>query len=244
MKLLLLGDACIDLYYYGHINRISPEAPVPILDVVDWEERFGMVYNVNENLTNLNFEVDLIQKNTASKKTRFIDIKSKQHIIRCDQDPEREPVNLVDVPWNEYDAVVISDYGKGSINHNTFYTIKNKFNRPIFLDTKNPNLGLLENFYIKINETERANAKSLPSKYVITTLGSRGAEYNGKLYPAEKVECVDVCGAGDTFFATFVYGMLHYDNIDSAIELANQAAALSVKHIGTYAPSQKELIAI
>ena len=32
MKVLLLGDSCEDEYIYGRCTRISPEAPVPILD--------------------------------------------------------------------------------------------------------------------------------------------------------------------------------------------------------------------
>ena len=34
MKVLLIGDSCIDKYVYGDSKRLSPEAPVPVLDYI------------------------------------------------------------------------------------------------------------------------------------------------------------------------------------------------------------------
>ena len=40
-RILLMGDMMLDEYIYGDIERISPEAPVPILRVVRREDRLG-----------------------------------------------------------------------------------------------------------------------------------------------------------------------------------------------------------
>jgi len=48
-QILLIGDSCIDEYQYGTVDRISPEAPVPIFKYLRSEEKPGMVYNVRNN---------------------------------------------------------------------------------------------------------------------------------------------------------------------------------------------------
>ena len=53
-KIILIGDSCIDEYIYGTVNRISPEAPIPILDFKQKEILDGMTLNVYKNLVNLN----------------------------------------------------------------------------------------------------------------------------------------------------------------------------------------------
>ena len=40
---------------------------------------------------------------------------------------------------------------------------------------------------------------------LIVTRGSKGCEYKGKMYPAEKVDTFDAIGAGDTFLSALVY---------------------------------------
>lgn len=49
-KVLLVGDAMIDSYVYGNVNRISSEAPVPVLSVTNEEKRLGGVGNVALNI--------------------------------------------------------------------------------------------------------------------------------------------------------------------------------------------------
>ena len=49
-KILLLGDNCTDVYQYGTVDRISPEAPVPVFKFSHEENRPGMAGNVFENL--------------------------------------------------------------------------------------------------------------------------------------------------------------------------------------------------
>ncbi|MBT3611447.1 MAG: D-glycero-beta-D-manno-heptose-7-phosphate kinase [Flavobacteriales bacterium] len=49
-KVLIIGDAMIDAYMWGEVNRISPEAPVPVVEVKKHENRLGGAANVALNL--------------------------------------------------------------------------------------------------------------------------------------------------------------------------------------------------
>jgi rfaE bifunctional protein kinase chain/domain len=49
-KVLIVGDAMIDAYMWGNINRMSPEAPVPVVEVHTHENRLGGAANVALNL--------------------------------------------------------------------------------------------------------------------------------------------------------------------------------------------------
>jgi sugar/nucleoside kinase (ribokinase family) len=52
-----------------------------------------------------------------------------------------------------------------------------------------------------------------------------------------------VCGAGDTFLAALVYQYLNSGkSIESAIEFAIKAAAVTVQHMGVYAPTLEEIL--
>ena len=50
-----------------------------------------------------------------------------------------------------------------------------------------------------------------------------------------------MCGAGDTFLAALVYKYLEEQSIDEAIKFAMNAAAVTVQHIGVYAPTLEEI---
>ena len=49
-KVLIVGDAMIDAYMWGEINRMSPEAPVPVVEIKKLENRLGGAANVALNL--------------------------------------------------------------------------------------------------------------------------------------------------------------------------------------------------
>ena len=50
LKVLVIGDVMVDSYVYGKVERISPEAPVPVIDVTKREKRLGGAANVALNL--------------------------------------------------------------------------------------------------------------------------------------------------------------------------------------------------
>ena len=63
--------------------------------------------------------------------------------------------------------------------------------------------------------------------------------------PAEKVDVYDVCGAGDVFLASLVYGWLKYEkSLESGILLANKCSSLSVTKSGTYVITKEDILKI
>jgi D-beta-D-heptose 7-phosphate kinase/D-beta-D-heptose 1-phosphate adenosyltransferase len=58
--IIIVGDAILDEYVWGDVKRISPEAPVPVLEVTAETIRFGGAANVAHNVTSLGGRVDLI----------------------------------------------------------------------------------------------------------------------------------------------------------------------------------------
>ncbi len=59
LRVLVIGDLMLDRYLWGKVSRISPEAPVPIVDVVKEENRLGGAANVAMNLKGLGAQVVL-----------------------------------------------------------------------------------------------------------------------------------------------------------------------------------------
>lgn len=242
-KILLVGDNGIDQYQYGTVNRISPEAPVPVLDLSHTVTKPGMAANVRENLLSLGCDVTFEHGLKTCIKTRVIDLRSKQQLIRIDQDQESKPVKISHSTLDRYDAVVVSDYAKGSVDYATVQNLRYHYTGPIFVDTKKTDLAKFSGCTIKINQLEydRLISKPDPLTDMIVTQGENGAEWNGRLIPAEPVEVADVCGAGDTFLAALAYGYLEYQDMQLAIEFAMRASAVTVQHVGVYAPTIKEI---
>lgn len=59
-RILVAGDVMLDRYWFGEVNRISPEAPVPIVRVERREERLGGAANVARNAVALGIETSLL----------------------------------------------------------------------------------------------------------------------------------------------------------------------------------------
>ncbi len=238
-NILLIGDVCIDVYKYGTIDRLSPEAPVPVFKFSHEETKPGMAGNVKANLEAFGCRVDFLHGKTSTK-TRLIDLKSRQHIVRIDVDEPSDPIQFETNIPNLYDAVVISDYTKGTVEYETIEEVRKIYNGPIFVDTKKHELARLEGCIIKINSTEHSLAKSVPSELIVTA-GDQGAYYKGSHYPTQSVEVVDVCGAGDTFLSALVVVYLQTKNLETAIKYANQASAISVQHSGVYVLTKTDI---
>ena len=238
MRILLIGDSCTDVYKYGEVKRLNPEAPVPILDYKRTESSRGMAWNVCDNLKAFGIEVYIMTNEETITKTRYIDEKSNQQILRVDDEPNIKSFPY-ELPENKYDALVISDYDKGFLTQPKLFELCNWFDGPVFIDTKK--ITIPGNAYIKVNESEFKKITHFISDNMIITKGGEGAEYQGKLYPAEKVKVFDVVGAGDTFLSALSYGYLKYGSIEEAIPLANKAAAIAVSHTGTYVLTEEDV---
>ena len=237
MKILLIGDSCIDKYVYGDAKRLSPEAPVPVLNYIRSVSTEGMAWNVFNNLKAFGVEVDMITQEERIVKTRFIDKKSNQQILRVDEEYEVEELKF-EKPEDNYDALVISDYNKGFITQEKLFEIVYSFQGPVFVDTKKQEIP--HGCFTKVNDIEYENLKT-PTDNLIITRGGKGAEYQGKLYTSEKVNVFDVAGAGDTFLAALVVGYIQTKSIETAIPYANKAAAIAVSHAGTYVLTKEDI---
>lgn len=245
-RVLLVGDHCLDIYHYGTCDRLSPEAPVPVLKQLRTETKMGMSSNVKMNLSSFGIGVTHIHNVIPIEKHRIIDSRFNQHLMRFDVGEERVQNKLQIELIKEYelaDALVISDYNKGFVTNDVIEHMCHLYRgRPIFVDSKKKDLSAFSNSLIKINEKEFESLEVMPknSKFVVT-LGDRGAMYMDKLYPTIKTEVFDVCGAGDVFLSSLVYGSLKYKNTIKAIELANRCASLSVSKMGTHVLSKDEI---
>ncbi len=60
VSVLIIGDIILDKYYYGKVNRISPEAPIPIVKVTGSRFSLGGAANVAKNITNLKANAYLV----------------------------------------------------------------------------------------------------------------------------------------------------------------------------------------
>jgi D-beta-D-heptose 7-phosphate kinase/D-beta-D-heptose 1-phosphate adenosyltransferase len=239
-QILLIGDSCIDEYQYGTVDRISPEAPVPIFKYLRSEEKPGMVYNVRNNLEKLGCHVTLLTRD-PSRKIRLIDSRTGHHITRIDRDVLAVPVDIIRFSSSDYDAIVISDYDKGTVTYELVEDLIKNSNCPVYIDTKKKDLARFEGAFVKINSLEKSLAISFPTELIVT-LGKNGARYKDTTFPSPSIEVTDVCGAGDTFLAAMVYFHLVSCNMNLAIPLANKASAITVQKIGTYAPAMKEFL--
>lgn len=240
LNVLLIGDDCEDVYQYGTVDRISPEAPVPVFKLAYEERRPGMAGNVARNLQALGCKVNYLHSETSIK-TRLIDVRSKQHIVRIDNDVKCTPIEFETAIPKLYDAIVISDYDKGTISYDIIEeAIATKI--PVFVDTKKSDLDRMQGAWVKINELEYSKIKSECTGLIVTK-GSKGAEapHHNLSIPAPAVEVADVTGAGDTFLAAFTVKWVEQRDTALAMRYAIEAASITVQHFGVYAPTQGEI---
>ena len=248
-KVLVIGDSCLDEYVYCTASRFCPDAPVPILKPESFVSTLGMAGNVVDNLEALGIEVELTSNANKIKKTRYVDSKTNHMFFRIDEgEDDVFPIaqkSLDSINWEDYNAVVISDYCKGFIDENTIKYISKQ--HPItFLDTKKQIGSWVKDItFIKINDVEyRYSEKFIDNNYkdsLIITRGSNGAEYKGNTYPVKKVDVKDTSGAGDSFLAGLVGNYLETYNIVEAIKFANKCATQVVQKKGTAKINKNEI---
>ena len=240
-KVLVIGDICKDVFHYVKCERLCPEAPVPVVTVVETKSNDGMAGNVARNIKSLGLEADSICNEEQITKTRYVDDNTNQMFIRVDSQNEVTKLeNLESIDFSKYSAVVISDYDKGFLSEEDITKIS-ELHPLTFLDTKKYLGNWCKNItYIKINSFEynrtlhtvgHEDEYNLIDKMIITK-GSEGCQYKGKVYPVDKVDVKDLSGAGDTFLAGLVWHYLSHENIGSAIVFANECATRVVEQRG------------
>jgi len=239
MKILVVGDSCTDIFRYGEVNRLAPEAPVPVIKPDKEISNPGMAGNVVANLKALGADVDFITNETEIRKVRYVCSKYNHMLLRVDENDTCEPFNTGSLYLNKYDTVVISDYCKGFLSEEDIKTISQFYQSTIFLDTKKVLGDWAHNVnFIKINSVEYNRSKEqvdndsiLQSKTIITR-GKYGCNYQGKNYPTQEVPVKDVSGAGDTFLAGLVVEYARTQDIDQAIKFAQECTTIVVQKTG------------
>jgi D-beta-D-heptose 7-phosphate kinase/D-beta-D-heptose 1-phosphate adenosyltransferase len=66
-NILVIGDVMLDQYFFGSIDRISPEAPVPVFSVKEIENKLGGAANVVNNIINFGVKTSLISSVAKDK---------------------------------------------------------------------------------------------------------------------------------------------------------------------------------
>lgn len=72
-RILIVGDVMLDRYWFGEVNRISPEAPVPVVRVERKEERLGGAANVARNIASLGAQTALLGVTGDDEPARVMD---------------------------------------------------------------------------------------------------------------------------------------------------------------------------
>lgn len=279
----------LDHYIIGSVDRISPEAPVPVLNVKEEKFFLGGAANVAKNLKDLDVSVELfgvvgkdesalilkklcrdfdiktnlIETNRmTTKKTRIVAF--SQQIVRVD----REQKHLIDSHIKEallnsllngnFDAIIISDYGKGVVSANLVESIREHFSGFISVDPKvnhtkmyqnvnliTPNLKETQDMSrIEINNIEDLKKaasfllKNTNCEYLLVTQGENGMTLfskNGLFYHEEALakEVYDVTGAGDTVIATATMCFALLCEPAKVVNIASIAASIVVSKRGT-----------
>ena len=239
-KVLVIGDGCEDVFRYGIWDRLNPEAPVPVMKPTRTTGNGGMAINVFENLKALDVDCDIITNDVRPVKTRYVDEISNQMLLRVDEADTVEQIGLnvfENINFNEYDAVVISDYNKGFLSEIDIESITENHSL-VFMDTKKKiNKWAQGVEIIKVNEKEaRENCEWLTKLYegeLVVTMGKLGSRHWFHDIPIDiEHEVRDLSGAGDTFLAGLVADYIKNNDIRSAIRFANRCAAWVVSQKG------------
>lgn len=301
-NILVVGDLMIDHYIWGNCNRISPEAPVAVINVENETNNLGGAGNVVANLKALGSNVgiisvigndetgNLIEKflkdldtrnylikqdnRKSSKKTRIM--ASNQQVIRVDKESieniicEDELINKFENIVDDFDVILLSDYGKGVLTSKVcenLIKLSHRYNKQVLVDPKGKDYCKYKGAtFLTPNKKEASEAtniqinnkisletaiKKLKNEfnltYSIITMSEDGIAFfddNLKIFPALAKEVYDVTGAGDSVLATLGYCIAKKYSIEEAIKMANLAAAVVVGKVGSASATLEEIEAI
>lgn len=250
-NVLVVGEKCDDVFIYGNANRLCPDVPAPVFVAYDTVVSAGMAGNTARNLEALGATVHLMSQQEHITKTRYVEEKLNYTFLRVDRGEEAilpfasHPNLISDAEIAQYDAIVISDYGKGFLSEQDIKRFC-EVNPKTFIDTKKVLKDPLgdyckDAFLVKINRPEFEAHKSKVDlenwrNRLIVTLGDKGCMYythNGFHYfPVESVNFFDLSGAGDTFLAALVWKFLGSTDMIESIKYANIQASNVVQHRG------------
>ena len=247
-KILIIGESCTDVFTYGDVERLSPEAPVPVFKPQEDVKNYGMAGNVFKNIEKLSLNSKITfwtQKETITKQ-RLVEKKSNHMLIRIDSG-ENENVSKLELTKENleeiknFDVVIISDYNKGFFDDWSLIKIGQN-SKLTFIDSKRKLSQEVVNHmdYIKLNYNEYINNKEIVDQNInkiIITLGANGAKYLNEIFPSpQPQETIDVSGAGDTFISSLVVKYLETKDLSKSINYANKMSSLVVSKRGVVTP--------
>ncbi|TNG93385.1 bifunctional D-glycero-beta-D-manno-heptose-7-phosphate kinase/D-glycero-beta-D-manno-heptose 1-phosphate adenylyltransferase HldE [Pasteurellaceae bacterium USgator11] len=297
-KVLVLGDVMLDRYWFGATNRISPEAPVPVVRVQNNEERAGGAANVAMNIASLNVEVkllgltgqdeaglalekmlqqqrincDFVALNTHPTITKLRILSRHQQLLRLDFEENFHDVESAVLLQKLQDAIaqsgalVLSDYGKGTLNAvQQMIQVAKQANVPVLIDPKGtdferyrgatlltPNLSEFEAVVGHCVDEQAIQQKGLQLiadyqlEALLVTRSEKGMTLlrpNAEPFhlPTEAKEVFDVTGAGDTVISVLATAIADGRSLEEACYLANVAAGIVVGKLGTSTVTPVEL---
>jgi bifunctional ADP-heptose synthase (sugar kinase/adenylyltransferase) len=239
MTIAVVGDGFIDRYWIGKIRGLSAEAPIPIIDIVGMKDFPGGALNVTANLTSLGgdcFYLERVQQNVPIK-NRLLTQEDLQ-IARWDEEDWCRPYERADlVELVEADALIVSDYGKGTINEEVIQILRN-FTGPVFVDTKgDPSVWIGAGqvvMFPNLQEYHRYRLKYSWFPQVVLKRGAEGLawmEYGQVIFqrPAMAGFITSVNGAGDSVLAGFVRAFTQNHPLVECLEFANDVAGIAVE---------------
>jgi bifunctional ADP-heptose synthase (sugar kinase/adenylyltransferase) len=244
MKVLVIGEICVDKFVYCAAKRLSPEAPVPVLTPVKTIKNQGMAGNTLANVRALapEYYTMLLGQNEPITKTRYVEEKSNHMFLRVDEGettitPFKWSMDI-DVMIGQSDIVIVSDYNKGFLSNADLKEIGRKSKLSILDSKRRLTNDIVEAFtFVKLNESERLNNPELQGDNIITTLGKSGAEYKNIIFESpDPQDTIDVSGAGDTFTSAFIVKYFQLQDENTAIKFANRKAAEVVSKRGVVVP--------
>ncbi len=245
MKVVVIGETCVDKFIYCDINRLSPEAPVPVLQPISTVVNAGMSGNTVANVKALEPSSKVLHFSNLSQvtKTRYVEKKTNHMFLRVDEGDDKIEQFIWSTDYEHFiqdaDVVIVSDYNKGYLLDYTLQLIAYKSKLSILDSKRKLNSDIIKDFtFVKLNEEEYLNNKELDASKIIVTLGSKGCMYNGKTYSSPNPqETIDVSGAGDTFTAAFALSYATAKSVPNAIKFANKISAEVVSKRGVQTPN-------
>jgi D-beta-D-heptose 7-phosphate kinase/D-beta-D-heptose 1-phosphate adenosyltransferase len=228
----------------------------------------GMAGNVKANLESLSpgIHVDFFHQTADIIKTRYIDEESGQHLMRADDGDDAfesdcwaKLINFIaERQSTVYDAVVISDYGKGFLSTavmGALADIIQELGIPTFLDTKAVLGGWSQSMnFVKINDKEYRNqfTNGMQTPWaacnnLLVTRGKDGIDLyanDGSVVVHENAVAKDVwsvAGAGDSVLAAFVIRYLETLDVQTSMAFAMKAASVAVSKPGVVAVTREEV---
>lgn len=193
----------------------------------------------------------------------------QEETIKIEQEEEGEFVRLIKDQAKGVGAIILSDYGKGTLSDGIIRKVKAfclEMELPLFIDPKgmnwekyrgafllSPNLKELSEAFGELlpNEDKAVEkaAQSIRQKLNLTNLlvtrSSKGMtlvnESGAVHFKAKSREVFDVSGAGDTVMAVMASAYSAGSDLNSAVEVANTAAGIVIGKLGTATVSLEEL---